>query len=48
MKAGILSDTHDLLRPEAEDALRGCDCILTHPGVTTDGIMTRLGLLGKL
>ena len=28
MKIGILSDTHDLLRPEVADCLRGCDLIL--------------------
>lgn len=84
MKVGIISDTHDLLRPEVIEALQGCDTILhagdissqrilgqleqiakkhkldpelveqivrlyvTHPGVTVDGIMTKMGLLGKL
>ena len=28
MKIGILSDTHGLLRPQALDALKGCDLIL--------------------
>ena len=28
MKVGIISDTHDLLRLEVMEALRGCDCIL--------------------
>ena len=31
MKAGIISDTHDLLRPEVISRLQGCDCIL-HAG----------------
>ncbi|MGQ7959825.1 metallophosphoesterase family protein [Pseudomonas sp. SP16.1] len=31
MKIGLISDTHGLLRPEALDALRGCDHIL-HAG----------------
>lgn len=66
MRIGILSDTHDLLRPEVIQQLQGCDCILhggdissrmipgqleqlarlyvTHPGVTADGIMTKMGL----
>lgn len=70
MKTGIISDSHDLLRPEVTEALQGCDRILhggdissqrilnqleqivrlyvTHPGVTVDGIMTKMGLLGKL
>ena len=42
MKAGILSDTHDLLRPEAEDALRGCDCILHAGDVSSRNILDRL------
>ena len=31
MRIGILSDTHNLLRPEAKEALKGCDVIL-HAG----------------
>ncbi|MEJ2761048.1 MAG: metallophosphoesterase family protein [Gammaproteobacteria bacterium] len=31
MLAGIISDTHGLLRPEARDALQGCDTII-HAG----------------
>lgn len=30
-KIGIISDTHNLLRPEVLEILRGCDCIL-HAG----------------
>ena len=70
MKTGIISDSHDLLRPEVTEALQGCDRILhggdissqrilnqleqivrlyvTHPGVTVDVIMTKMGLLGTL
>ena len=42
MKAGILSDTHDLLRPEVTDALQGCDCILHAGDISSRGILDRL------
>ena len=42
MKIGILSDTHDLLRPEVTDALRGCDCILHAGDVSSRRILDRL------
>jgi hypothetical protein len=35
MRIGVISDTHGLLRPEAVDALRGCDHIL-HAGDVGD------------
>jgi len=38
MRIGIISDTHGLLRPEVIESLD-----LTHPGVTADGIMTKMG-----
>ena len=31
LRVGVISDTHGLLRPEAEDALQGCDFIV-HAG----------------
>ena len=42
MKIGILSDTHDLLRPEVTDALQGCDCILHAGDVSSRHILDRL------
>ena len=42
MKAGILSDTHDLLRPETIEALRGCDCILHAGDISSRKILDRL------
>ena len=35
MRIGILSDTHDLMRPEVADALAGCEAIL-HAGDVCD------------
>ena len=42
MKVGIISDTHDLLRPEATEALRGCDCILHGGDISSPGILKQL------
>lgn len=42
MKAGILSDTHDLLRPEVIDALQGCDYILHAGDISSQRILDRL------
>ena len=42
MKIGILSDTHDLLRPEVIDALRGCDRILHAGDISSREILDRL------
>ena len=42
MKIGILSDTHDLLRPEVIDALQGCDCILHGGDISSRETLDRL------
>ena len=42
MKIGIISDTHDLLRPEVTDALKGCDLILHGGDISSPGILDRL------
>ncbi len=42
MKIGILSDTHDLLRPEVKQALRGCGCILHAGDITRPEVLRRL------
>ena len=42
MKIGIISDTHDLLRPEVTDALQGCDCILHGGDVSSRSVLDRL------
>ena len=43
MKIGILSDTHDLLRPEVIAHLRDCGCILHGGDISSPGILERLG-----
>ncbi len=42
MRIGILSDTHDLLRPEVLDRLRGCDAILHAGDFSSRRILDRL------
>ena len=42
MKIGILSDTHDLLRPEVTDALQGCDYILHGGDISSQRVLDQL------
>ena len=42
IRIGILSDTHDLLRPEAVEALQGCDCIFHGGDISSQRILDRL------
>jgi uncharacterized protein len=42
MEVGVISDTHGLLRPQAELALRGVDLILHAGDVGEPGILARL------
>ena len=42
MKIGILSDTHDLLRPEVIEALQGCDYILHGGDISCQRILDQL------
>ena len=42
MKTGIISDTHDLLRPEVISALQGCDCILHGGDISSQRVLDRL------
>jgi len=42
MKIGIISDTHDLLRPEVINALQGCDCILHGGDISSQKVLDQL------
>ncbi len=42
MKAGIISDTHNLLRPEVVNSLQGCDCILHGGDISSREILDQL------
>ena len=42
MKIGIISDTHDLLRPEVLGQLKGCACILHGGDISNLEILEQL------
>ena len=42
MKIGIISDTHDLLRPEVINALQGCGCILHGGDISSQNVLDQL------
>lgn len=44
-RIGVISDTHGLLRPEAVEALRGCERIIHAGDVGKPGILEALGRL---
>ena len=48
MRVGIISDTHDLLRPEAVEALRDCCCILHAGDVSSQRILNELEPIAPL
>lgn len=48
MKIGVLSDTHDLLRPEAAAALQGCEIILHAGDVSSPGVLDRLSRIAPV
>ena len=48
MKIGILSDTHDFLRPEALEILRSCDCILHGGDISSRKILDRLAAVAPV
>lgn len=45
---GVISDTHDLLRPEALAALAGCDLIVHAGDVCTPGVLEELGRIAPV
>jgi hypothetical protein len=48
MTLGVISDTHGLLRPEAVEALRGCDRILHAGDVGASEILKALAQIGPV
>ena len=48
MRVGIISDTHDLLRPEVAEALRDCCCILHAGDVSSPRILDELEQIAPL
>ena len=47
-KLGIISDTHNKLRPEVLEILKTCDCILHAGDVTKEEILDQIRFLGNL
>ncbi len=47
-RIGIISDTHGLLRPEAEEALAGCDAILHGGDIDRQDLLDRLGRIAPV
>ena len=48
MKIGVLSDTHNLLRPEVTEALQGCDRILHAGDISSREILDRLNSIAPV
>ena len=48
MKVGVISDTHGLLRPEAIDALKGCEQIVHAGDIGKPEVIEVLGALAPL
>lgn len=48
LRIGLISDTHGLLRPEAEAALAGCDGILHAGDIGDAGILERLARIAPV
>lgn len=48
LRIGLISDTHGLLRPEAERFLRGCDHIVHAGDIGNPGILRSLGELASV
>ncbi len=48
MRIGVISDTHDLLRPQAVEALRGVDHILHAGDICGTAVLRGLGEIARL
>ncbi len=48
MKIGIVSDTHDLLRPEVITALQGCETILHAGDISSPGVLDGLSQIAPV
>src|SRR4051794_11977263 len=48
LRVGLISDTHDLLRPEAKEFLRGCDHIVHAGDITSRGILDELATVAPV
>lgn len=48
VKVGIISDTHNVLRPEVLESLRSCDYILHAGDITRENILDQIRYFGNL
>ena len=48
MKIAILSDTHNLLRPEVLDTIRGCDVILHGGDISSQKVIDQLSAIAPV
>jgi uncharacterized protein len=48
LRVGLISDTHGLLRPEAERCLQGCDHIIHAGDIGKPEVLDRLAVLGPV
>ncbi len=48
MHIGLISDTHGLMRPEALDALQGCECILHAGDIGDPAVLDALGRIAPV
>jgi hypothetical protein len=48
LRIGVISDTHDLLRPAAKDFLRGCDHIIHGGDIMEQHILDELAMLAPV
>ena len=48
MRIGVVSDTHNVLRPEVIASLRGCDYILHAGDLCCEELLMQLKALGKV
>lgn len=47
-KIGVISDTHDLLRPQVTEILQGCDAILHAGDFTNEALLDELGRISSV
>jgi putative phosphoesterase len=48
IRIGVISDTHNLLRPSAKEFLRGCDHIIHGGDITEPGVLEELATLAPV
>ena len=48
MRIGLISDTHNLLRPEARQALAGVACILHAGDICGQAVLDELGAIAPV